>query len=87
MNVRYIEGPDRLIIDVGTRNALVTGLEPGEPVFVFRARDAFALPLIIAYARSVEPLFGEARFEQLSRDIQAVADWRRENQALLRDPD
>jgi hypothetical protein len=40
---------------------VVTGLLPGEPVFVLRARDAVALPLINLYRQMTDGLFDADR--------------------------
>lgn len=67
--------------------ALVTGLRGGEPIFVLRAQDAAAMTVLNLYRAITEGLFDEERALALEADVQAFVDWRRANQAVVKDPD
>lgn len=68
---------------------LVAGLEPEEPIFVFRARDTLALGILSQYAMMVQQadLFDANRLSDLRADIQHFAAWRRKYVEAVRDPD
>lgn len=71
------------------RLALISGLEPDEPVFVVRARDALALGFVTQYAAqaAIGGLFDAERSEALAAEIQRIVEWRRAHVERVRDPD
>lgn len=93
MKTRYVRGPatpsaqNVIGINEGDYGALTTGLLDGEPVFVLRAKDATTLAVLNLYRVMTEGLFEDDRAFSLEADIQAVIDWRFQNQDKLRDPD
>ncbi len=90
MRVTYYESSD---IDAGmvTRTegavAVVDGLEPGEPIFVLRAKDASAVAFASLYRESAFALFDDERMQHLIDTIEAMVEWRRQNRSLVRDAD
>lgn len=90
MKVEYYEPSDSPIAveaPADTRVVMVTGLRPGEPVFVLRAQDAIAMSLLNQYRTQTEGLFEDERALALEEDIQKWIDWRRANRELVRDHD
>lgn len=83
-----IRGPFRSV-SLLENDLIVTGLEPGEPVFVIRARDTLGLPMVALYAGMADQgeLFDAERRAGLRATIQEMIGWRRANMALVRDPD
>lgn len=77
------------MVNVASGGYLISGLERDEPVFVIRARDAFALPLLALYSTMIAQgdLFDWTRSNALQTDVQRFAEWRRANAASVRDPD
>jgi len=73
----------------GARVAVVTGLEPDEPVFVLRARDALALNVVAQYSMLTTEagLFSADRREGLHATLSALVDWRNQHAERVRDPD
>lgn len=69
--------------------AVITGLEPDEPIFVVRARDALALGFVTQYAAqaAIGGLFDAERSESLAADVQRIVEWRRAHVERVRDPD
>lgn len=76
----------------GEGSALVSGLQPGEPVFVLRGRDALAYPTINLYRQMVDGLFNADRDRDLMVTQAEFADYARRHSthsgvAQLRFPD
>lgn len=66
---------------------LVSGLAPGEPIFVLRAADATAVAILSIYSTMVEGLFSDAKAIGLEEIRQAFVDWQRGHRALVKLPD
>lgn len=86
MKVEALEFQQWLNVDMARGSCLVSGLEPGEPIFVLRARDAVALPMLNLYRHMTDGMFDSARSDALSRlrrEFQTFA----EHSSQLRFPD
>ena len=73
--------------DQDADSVLVTGILRGEPVFVIRARDAQAVPILRAYEARVQPLFAPERASRLAEDIASFERWQTQHAGIVRDPD
>jgi hypothetical protein len=58
------------------RLAVVSGLRPGEPIFVLRAQDALALATINLWREMAYGLLDQARADAVEADLQAFIEWR-----------
>lgn len=97
MKVIYHEGVgvDRSQIDrevavalvEGERVAVVTGLEPGELVFVLRSRDSLAVETIDHWYALAAPGFDDARRTGWQADRDAFVRWQFDHAEAVRAPD
>jgi hypothetical protein len=72
----------------GSREAVVTGLKPGEPIFVLRAQDALALATINLWREMAYGLLDDERAESVEVDLHAFIEWRRGlGREFVKDPD
>jgi len=72
----------------GSREAVVTGLKPGEPIFVLRAQDALALATINLWREMAYGLLDDDRAEAVEVDLHAFIEWRRgAGREFVKDPD
>jgi hypothetical protein len=72
----------------GSREAVVTGLKPGEPIFVLRAQDALALATINLWREMAYGLLDDERAEAVEVDLHAFIEWRRgAGREFVKDPD
>ncbi len=78
---------DEYGLDSSSRAALVTGLRDDEPVFVLRAQDAMSVGAISLWREMTWQALSAGRLAQVDADIALFLEWRRENQALVKDPD
>lgn len=78
---------NRPVVAEGERAAMVTGLLPGEPVFVLRARDTFTSDIIREWLKRAEYGLSPERVEGVYADLGEIIRWRQEHRAAVRDPD
>jgi hypothetical protein len=86
---RLIEVPGEMTYEGKTRSILEQCAETGEPIFIFRARDVFALNAIFAYQDVIER-YGPRNLDFQRQIVDAVAmfkDWQREHANEVRFPD
>jgi hypothetical protein len=70
------------------RSAVITGLRPGEPVFVIRAQDALGVAMINLWREMAYGLLDDARADQVEVDLQAFIEWRHgPGRQFVKDPD
>ena len=76
-------------VELTDGGAVVSGLDPGEPVFVLRGRDALAYPTINLYRQMVDGLFDADRDRGLmaTQALFAAYARRSSNGQQLRFPD
>ena len=77
----------------GQRVAIVSGLDPGEPIFALRGHDTMAVNTIWEWLNKARERWGEqaglseARVNGVLEDIATISDWQAENPTLTRAPD
>jgi hypothetical protein len=64
-----------------------TPVDPTEPVFVIRAKDAFALRIVDDYIDLVEGIVTPEMSDGLVKHRDKIDAWRFDNQELIKIPD
>ena len=97
MRVEYVSSAEPAAVALALREAMgdapdgrvaiVAGLEEGEPVFVFRARDAQCFAMLADYQVVTHRIFSPERYASLVRTLDDFRAWQESHKELVRDPD